>query len=86
MEERITLYLLELLFGLKNKEEIFTAFHTICARNAIEDYNIPKDFIKFYLDAETEKQKSQIQKIAELFLLCFKVNDDTSRGSLKNLQ
>ena len=53
---------LEILFGLKNKEEIFTAFHTICARNVIEDYNIPKDFIKFYLDAETEKQKSQIQK------------------------
>ena len=73
---------LEILFGLKNKEEIFTAFHTICARNAIEDYNIPKDFIKFYLDAETEKQKSQIQKIAELFLICFKVNDETTQREL----
>ena len=74
---------LEILFGLKNKEEIFTAFHTICARNAIEDYNIPKDFIKFYLDAETEKQKSQIQKIAELFLICFKVNDETTQRELE---
>lgn len=38
---------------------------------------------KFYLDAETEKQKSQIQKIAELFLICFKVNDETTQRELE---
>ena len=64
---------LGILFGLKNKDAILNTFHTISARNNMDDRFIPEDFIKYYNELSDSERKLQIQKIAELFLLCFKV-------------
>lgn len=66
---------LEILFGLKNKDAIFNALHKINARNSRDDRFIPEDFIQYYIALEDLENKLQIQKIAELYLLCFKLND-----------
>lgn len=66
---------LEILFGLKNKDAIFNAFHKINARNSRDDRFIPEDFVQYYIALEDLENKLQIQKIAELYLLCFKLYD-----------
>lgn len=66
---------LEILFGLKNKDAIFNAFHMIGARNSRDDCYIPKDFIQYYIALEDSENKLQIQKIAELYLLCSELYD-----------
>lgn len=66
---------LEILFGLKNKEAILNAFHKINARNSRDDRFIPEDFIQYYIALDNSENKLQIQKIAELYLLCFELYD-----------
>lgn len=66
---------LEILFGLKNKDAILNAFHKINARNSRDDRFIPEDFIQYYIALENLENKLQIQKIAELYLLCFELYD-----------
>lgn len=66
---------LEILFGLKNKDAILNAFDKINARNNRDDRFIPEDFIQYYMTLENPENKLQIQKIAELYLLCFELYD-----------
>ena len=66
---------LEILFGLKNKDAILNVFHKINARNSRDDRFIPEDFIQYYIALENSENKLQIQKIAELYLLCFELYD-----------
>lgn len=66
---------LEILFGLKNKDAILNAFHKIDERNSRDARFIPEDFIQYYIALENPENKLQIQKIAELYLLCFELYD-----------
>lgn len=73
-----------ILFGLKNKDAILNTFHTISARNNMDDRFIPEDFIKYYNELSDSERKLQIQKIAELFLLCFKLHDKDKQEELED--
>ena len=75
---------LGILFGLKNKDAILNTFHTISARNNMDDRFIPEDFIKYYNELSDSERKLQIQKIAELFLLCFKLHDKDKQEELED--
>lgn len=66
---------LDILFGLKNKDAIFNAFHKISVHNNRDNRFIPQDFIQYYVTLTDSEHKLQIQKIAELFLVCFKLYD-----------
>lgn len=66
---------LDILLGLKNKDAILNAFRKISARNIVDKYIIPADFIKLYNILIDLECKLQIQKVAELFLLCFELQD-----------
>ena len=75
---------LGILFGLKNKDAILNTFHTISARNNMDDRFIPEDFMKYYNELSDSERKLQIQKIAELFLLCFKLHDKDKQEELED--
>lgn len=75
---------LDILLGLKNEDAIITAFHTICTRNAFEECFIPKDFISYYDKLADSEHKLQIQRIAELFLLCFELHDSDTQEELED--
>lgn len=74
----------DILFGLKNKDAILNAFHKISARNNRDDRVIPEDFIQYYNVLTDPEHKLQIQKIAELFLLCFKLHDADVQEELED--
>lgn len=75
---------LDILFGLKNKDAILNAFRNINVRNSRDDRFIPKDFIKYYIALDDSEKKLQIQKIAELYLLCFELCDVEVQGELED--
>lgn len=68
---------LDILFGLKNKDMIFSAFRKIISRNTIDEHFIPEDIVRHYkkmADIDFERAL-QIHKVAELFLFCFELKD-----------
>lgn len=75
---------LDILFGLRDKDEILKAFSKISARNFRDDYFIPQDFISLYEKITESERKLQIQKIAELFLMCFKMHDEDVQEELED--
>lgn len=75
---------LDILLGLNNKDAILNAFRKISARNTIDERFIPKDFIKFYNMLTNSACKLQIQKVAELFLICFELNDADVQRELED--
>ena len=75
---------LDILFGLKNKDAILNAFHKINARNNMDNRFIPEDFIQYCIRLEDSEKKLQIQRVAELFLLCFKSHDTDVQEELKD--
>lgn len=75
---------LDILFGLKNKDAILNAFHKIYARNIRDDRFIPQNFIQYYNKLAEPERKMQIQKVAELFLLCFKLRDAETQEELED--
>jgi len=75
---------LDILFGLKSKDEILSAFEKICARNDIDDRFIPEDLIKYYLALNNSENKLQVQRIAELFLLCFELHNADLQEELED--
>lgn len=75
---------MEILFGLKDKDAILNAFRKINARNSRDDRFIPEDFIKYYIALENSENKLQIQKIVELYLLCFKLPDVEAQKKLED--
>ena len=74
----------EILFGLKNKDAIFNALRKISARNNRDNRFIPEDFIQYYKALADSERKLQIQKIAELFLLCFELHDADVQEELED--
>lgn len=75
---------LDILFGLKNKDAILNAFHKINARNNMDNRFIPEDFIQYCIRLEDSEKKLQIQRVAELFLLCFKLHDADVQEELED--
>lgn len=75
---------LDILFGLKNKDAILNAFHKINARNNMDNRFIPEDFIQYCIRLEDSEKKLQIQRVAELFLLCFKSHEADVQEELKD--
>lgn len=75
---------LDILFGLKNVDEMLNALQKSIFRNNFDKHFIPEDFI-YYYKSLTDKdidRATQIQKIAELFLLCFKLTDKNAQKKL----
>lgn len=74
---------LDILFGLKNKDVILNAFRKISARNNRDDRFIPGDFIQYYNKLADPERKLQIQKVAELFLMCFELHNADTQEELE---
>ena len=74
---------LDILFGLKNKDAILNAFDKINARNNRDDRFIPEDFIQYYNKLAEPERKLQIQKVAELFLMCFELHNEDTQEELE---
>lgn len=74
---------LDILFGIKNEDEILNVFSQISVHNDINKYFIPKNFIKYYNMLSNDDDKLQIQKVAELFLLYFKLHDIDAQNELE---
>lgn len=74
---------LDILFGLKNKDAILNAFRKISARNNRDDRFIPDDFIQYYNKLAEPERKLQIQKVAELFLMCFELHNADTQEELE---
>ncbi len=74
---------LDILFGLKNKDAILNAFSKISARNNRDDRFIPDDFIQYYNKLADPERKLQIQKVAELFLMCFELHNADTQEELE---
>lgn len=74
---------LDILFGLKNKDAILNAFRKISARNNRDDRFIPSDFIQYYNKLADPERKLQIQKVAELFLMCFELHNADTQEELE---
>lgn len=74
---------LDILFGLKNKDAILNAFRKINARNNRDDRFIPGDFIQYYNKLADPERKLQIQKVAELFLMCFELHNADTQEELE---
>lgn len=74
---------LDILFGLKNKDAILNAFDKINARNNRDDRFIPEDFIQYYNKLAEPERKLQIQKVAELFLMCFELHNADTQEELE---
>jgi hypothetical protein len=75
---------LDILFGLKNKDAILNAFRKISARNNRDDRFIPDDFIQYYNKLADPERKLQIQKVAELFLMCFELHNADTQEELED--
>lgn len=74
---------LDILFRLKNKDAILNAFRKISARNNRDDRFIPDDFIQYYNKLADPERKLQIQKVAELFLMCFELHNADTQEELE---
>ncbi|TQI66292.1 ATP-binding protein [Clostridium sp. KNHs216] len=75
---------LDILLGMKDKDAILNAFSKITARNGIENRFLPADLVKDHKKLADIAPASalQIQKVAELFLCCFKLNDTDVQDQL----
>jgi hypothetical protein len=75
---------LDILLGMKDKDTILNAFSKITARNGIENSFLPVDLVKDHKKLADIAPASalQIQKVAELFLCCFKFNDTDVQDQL----
>ncbi len=75
---------LDILLGLKNRDDILKTLREIIARTPFEDRNIPECLIDFHrmLRDTAPYSATQIQKVAELFLLCFKIEDQKIQKKL----
>lgn len=74
---------LDILFGLKNKDAILNAFRKISVRNNRDDRFIPDDFIQYYNKLVAPERKLQIQKVVELFLMCFELHNADTQEELE---
>jgi NACHT domain. len=68
---------LDILLGIKDKNAIRNALRSIIASNISDHGFISEDFIKYHMKLSEISPESalQIQKVAELFLYCFELNN-----------
>ncbi len=68
---------LDILFGIRDKECMRKAFASMKARNSWDDYYMPGNLedIHRHLVEKNSAAAEQVQRIAELFLICFRLND-----------
>lgn len=73
----------DIIFSLKNKDKIYAVLREIIARDMDEGFYV-EDFLIYHkrLTSEGNKKSEQIQKLAELFLLCFKLRDNDMQNKL----
>lgn len=77
---------LDILFGIHDKECMRRAFGSMKARSSYDDYYMPGNLEDIHRDL-LEKNllaAEQVHKIAELFLICFKLNDPNEQFLLEN--
>lgn len=76
---------LDILFGLQEKSDIINAFETMPAHAFNESVNLPLGLIKYHKEMEIKNPKgaAQIQKIAELFMIMFRVTSQEQEGKLE---
>ena len=74
---------LDILFGLKNEDEILSVFRNICVRNNRDEQFVPENFIRYYNKLAEPERKIQIQKVAELFLLFYELRDAAMQEELE---
>lgn len=72
-----------IIFSLKNKDKICTVLGEIIAGDMEEGFNA-EHFLIYHkrLTNEGSNKSEQIQKLAELFLLCFKLRDSDMQNEL----
>ena len=75
---------LEVLFGLKDEEAILNVLGEIKMHNVMDDYYGPRGFIQCYSELKKQEGKLQIQKIVELYLLCFELYDVSLQKKLED--
>lgn len=75
---------LDIVFGLKNKDAICRTLHTVIVRNSWNNRYIPQDLIKYYNQLIVPERKLQIQRIAELLLICFRFGDTAVQQELED--
>lgn len=68
---------LDILLGMKDKDAILNAFNKIIARNSIDNIFLPTNLVKYHknLVDSVPARALQIQKVAVLFLCCFKLKE-----------
>lgn len=76
---------LDVLFGLEAEDAILNAFREVIAQNTFDRGFEPEDFITYHRKLATQKPAGalQIQKVAELFLCCFQLNDGYVQAQLE---
>lgn len=74
---------LNILFGLGDKDKICKVFSEIISDDMEESF-YPEDFIIYHrhLIAKESDKAKQIQKVAELFLICFELRDSDMQNKL----
>lgn len=84
MENGLDKYL-DILFGLQDKEAIIGAFQTMHAHAIDESVDLPFDLIKHHKEMleKGSRHAEQIQQVAELYMLMFRLNDEEQQRKLE---
>ncbi len=84
MENDLDKYL-DTLFGLRDKKAIISAFQTIHAHTFDDSIDLPFDLIKHHKEIflKDPRHAEQIQQVAELFMLMFRLNDDEKQRQME---
>lgn len=84
MENDLDKYL-DILFGLRDKEAIISAFQTMHAHTFDESVDLPFDLIKHHKEMfiKEPRRAEQIQQVVELFMLMFRLNDDKKQRQIE---
>ena len=85
MENDLDKYL-DILFGLRDKEAIISAFQTMHAHTFDESVDLPLDLIKHHKEVLVKEPRhaEQIQQVAELYMLMFRLNDKERQRQMES--
>lgn len=85
MENDLDKYL-DILFGLRDKEAIISAFQTMHAHTFDESVDLPLDLIKHHKEVLVKEPRhaEHIQQVAELYMLMFRLNDKERQRQMES--
>lgn len=85
MENDLDKYL-DILFGLRDRKAIISAFQTMPAHAFDESVDLPLDLIKHHKELLVRERKhaEQIQQVAELFMLMSRSNGDEKQRQMES--